>query len=124
MRDPISPEALARYRRTARQRHQDRLVALEARRQQALRCAAAAARELRGSFGASRVFVFGSVTDAPAFHERSDIDLAVAGIAVADYWRAGAAAERAAYPFEVDIVDLDSAPTGLLESVLSSGTEL
>ena len=87
-------------------------------------CAASAARELRDSFGAARVFVFGSATDAHGFHERSGIDLAVAGIAAADFWRAGVAAERAVRPFEIDIVDFDSAAEGLRQAILSSGIEL
>lgn len=124
MADPLSPEAMATYRRSARRREQARRAAIELRRQRALACAAAAARELRDSFGADRVFVFGSTIDAPAFHERSDIDLAVAGIAAEDFWRAGVAVERAVRPFDVDIVDLDYAPDGLRRAILSSSIEL
>jgi predicted nucleotidyltransferase len=60
---------------------------LETRRQSAQEVAQAAAQLLRDRFGASRVVLFGSVLTAD-FHEASDIDLAVWGIAPADYFAA------------------------------------
>lgn len=84
---PQSDAALTSYCRTAQRREQRRRQVLETRRQSAQEVAQAAAQLLRDRFGASRVVLFGSVLTAD-FHEASDIDLAVWGIAPADYFAA------------------------------------
>lgn len=62
-------------------------------------------------FGARQVVAFGSLLRPGRFDDRSDIDLAVAGIPAAHFFRAWAAA-GAGCPFELDLVDLaDCAPT-------------
>lgn len=58
------------------------------RRQQALAAAEACAQLLKTRFGARRVIPFGSLAGQGPWHERSDIDLAVEGLASADFFPA------------------------------------
>ena len=60
---------------------------------------------LRQHYGATRVRLFGSVLHSGRFHERSDVDLAVEGLAPADYLRAWALLNDSSADFEVDLVD-------------------
>lgn len=110
----IAPEKLAEYLAGAREREQARRRDLEARRKRAHTAATAAARVLRQDFGATRVLLFGSLLGG-AFHERSDIDLAIEGVAPERFLAAWAAAEQAAPGFEIDLVDLASARPWLIE---------
>jgi len=82
-----------------------------ARRQQqreraarALEAARAAADLLRQRYGVTRVRVFGSVRHPERFHERSDIDLAVEGLASIDYLRAWALVNYPGSEFKIDLV--------------------
>jgi predicted nucleotidyltransferase len=43
---------------------------------------------LRTKYGATRVRAFGSILHPERFHAGSDVDLAVEGVSVADYWDA------------------------------------
>lgn len=61
---------------------------LEARLAHAWRIAHQAAQRLRERYRVSRVRVFGSLLHPNQFHAKSDIDLAVEGLAVQDYWDA------------------------------------
>lgn len=53
-----------------------------ARRQQAQEAAQACARLLKEQFGAREVYLFGSLAGKSLWHSRSDIDLAVEGLAI------------------------------------------
>lgn len=80
------------------------------------------ARELRASVpeltaclrahGASQVVLFGSLVEGDA-HEASDIDLAVTGLPVAEYWNALAAVAAIA-PGSVDVVRTETASSALM----------
>jgi len=72
-------------------RHQSRLVRCEKVRADLLSRLPELARDLRERFGASRVFLIGSL-DAPWFQEGSDVDLVIEGIGPRD----AVAAERRA----------------------------
>jgi predicted nucleotidyltransferase len=120
----VSATRLVAYRREAwaqQQRHQALLIA---RRREARAAAAEAGRILRERYGAAQVWLFGSVATGLGFHERSDIDLAVEGIALETFWRAASEAERAARPFEIDVIDLTSAPPSLRAHVHATGVVL
>ncbi|MFQ5595518.1 MAG: nucleotidyltransferase family protein [Anaerolineae bacterium] len=60
----------------------------EARLARAWQVARQAAQLLRERYGVSRVRVFGSLLHPNYFHAGSDVDLAVEGLTVRDYWDA------------------------------------
>ena len=75
-------------------------------------------------FGASRVYLFGSLTGRAAtpFGPRSDIDLAVEGLAPECYWEAlGAVEAELPRGRRMDLVRLEDAHSALRERVLCSG---
>lgn len=84
----------------AEKKHQDR----------ALEAAEACARLLKDRFGARRVILFGSVAGQGPWHERSDIDLAVEGLAPDEFFAAYSACRDALPPdLELDLVPLEKA---------------
>jgi predicted nucleotidyltransferase len=60
----------------------------EERYQHAWEVAKKAAKLLRERYAVNRVRVFGSLTHKGSFHQGSDIDLAVEGLKISDYWEA------------------------------------
>lgn len=104
-------------RRQAREGERNRRLAQQARRD-AERIAAM----LREKFGATRVVLFGSlVTDR--FSANSDIDLAVDGLAPADYFLALAEAGKLT-GFPVDLKPLGELFPHVRNRVLATGEEL
>jgi len=80
------------------------------REEQALEAAEACIRLLKERFGAKRVILFGSVAGQGTWHERSDIDLAVEGLAPAEFFPAySACRELLPRGLELDLVPLESA---------------
>jgi len=84
----------------------------EKRKEQALETAEACIRLLKERFGARRVILFGSIVGQGIWHERSDIDLAVEGLAPAEFFPAYSAC-RDLLPrgldLELDLVSLEDA---------------
>ena len=78
---------------------------LDDRMAHAWRVARRAAQLLREKYGVNRVRVFGSLLYADQFHARSDIDLAVEGLAVQDYWDALADVLFLDDEITIDLVD-------------------
>lgn len=68
---------------------------------------------------AQRLFLFGSVAHGLGFHADSDIDLAAAGIAPADFWRAWAALDTIDSSFEINLIAVEEA-TASLKAVLET----
>ncbi len=120
----ISPEAMARYRRTAEARDSARQRESEQRRQAAWAVAHRAARLLQETYSASRVIAFGSLAHGAWFSPGSDIDLAVEGVPITDFWRAWAALDRIDPAFEIDLVSLESAPERLRSEISAQGITL
>lgn len=77
---------------------------------------------LREHFGATRVILFGSLAKGN-FAVDSDIDLAVAGIAKADFFAALAAANSLAHTW-VDLKPLEDLQPHFRQRVLETGEEL
>lgn len=78
-------------------------------------------------FGASRVYLFGSLSGRTAtpFGPRSDVDLAVEGLVPDRYWEAlGAVEAELPRGRHVDLVRLEDAHASLRERVLGSGEVL
>ena len=74
-------------------------------RERAWEQARRAARVLREQFGATRVVVFGSLAHNLWYSERSDVDLAVWGIAPEQFYHAAATASQMVRDFEINVVD-------------------
>lgn len=77
---------------------------------------------LADEYRVERVYLFGSVASGQA-HLRSDIDIAVDGIAAEDYYRAWARLERET-DIPVDLVALSDANVSLVEKVRREGVVL
>ncbi len=92
---------------------------LESRRAAAWEAAQACAELLRRRFGARRVFIFGSLAGQGPWHARSDIDIAVEGLAPERYFDALREC-WALLPegLELDLIPLESAPPTLRARIL------
>jgi predicted nucleotidyltransferase len=111
---PLSPEAEFQIRKAERL-----LKAREERRALLRELALRAAQVLRSEFGATEVWLFGSVRRA-WFHEGSDLDLAAAGLKADDV---GCAWDRLSEVLgeDVDLVSLDEADEGLRRRIYETG---
>lgn len=83
-----------------------------------------AARILREKYGATRIRVFGSILHPERFHAGSDIDLAVEGVTVTDYWDAVAEVFLLDEAIKVDLVDPDSCSPAVWSIVEEEGVDL
>ena len=107
--------------------HIRRLAEQESARNSARGAAMAAvvpdlARLLMRDFGVTRVVLFGSVARGDV-NERSDIDLAVEGLADSDYFSALGALGWVT-PFDIDLVPVKDASPGMLDSILAEGIQV
>ncbi len=118
--DQISPEKMALYRATAQRRWQEKQQANQKRQQEARQVAQQAARLLKEQFGAAQVTLFGSVAHQRWFSERSDIDLAVWGMAAESYFTAVASLQDIS-TFKIDLVMLEDCLPGLREAIAREG---
>jgi predicted nucleotidyltransferase len=71
-------------------------------------------------FGARRVYLFGSLAREGRFHERSDVDLAVDGIAPGRFFKAWAAAGAHAN-VPIELVDMDEVGEMMRKLILEYG---
>ena len=85
--------------------------------------ASALADELKGKFGASRVMLFGSLARGD-FHKWSDIDIAVCGVPLQNYYRAVAYVTGFSATFKIDLVDAEDCPESLRELIEREGVDL
>lgn len=120
----LSPDQLARYRRTAAIRFQARQDALTPRFAQAWAVARQAARLLRARFPVTRVVVFGSLLRQSCFHQWSDIDLAVWGLAPEHTLRAIGAVMDLDPTFPLHLVDVNVCSPALLDAILREGQDV
>lgn len=93
------------------------------RQESAKETAYALAKALKERFKASRVMLFGSVARADC-GQWSDIDLAVWGISITDYYKAVAFASGYSSIFKVDLVDADDCSQSLLQHITDNGIEI
>ena len=96
----------------------------EARFARTWQVAGQAAQLLRERYGVSRVRIFGSLLHPNHFHAGSDIDLAVEGLTVRDYWDALADVLFLDDEVVVDLVDPDTCPPAVWEAVEREGVDL
>lgn len=124
MIDQIPAEKMKTYRAAARQRREQRASQLEARQRQIWRIARRAASLLQEQFGTGQVIVFGSILYPERFHHRSDLDLAVWGLAERDYYRAVSYLLELDPAIPVDLVQMEFAPPALLSVIEEEGVYL
>ncbi|MFQ6100788.1 MAG: nucleotidyltransferase family protein [Anaerolineae bacterium] len=90
---------------------------------EALASAQACAKLLKRRFGARQVILFGSLAGQGPWHDRSDIDLAVEGLAPADYFRALSACwELLPQGINLDLVPMEDARPELRAHILGEMT--
>lgn len=90
----------------------------ESRRQQAQAAAEACIHVLKERFGVRQVYVFGSLAGQSPWHSRSDIDLAVEGLAPDKYIPALSTLwELLPEGLELDLITLETAPPELVARV-------
>jgi predicted nucleotidyltransferase len=119
-----TPEQIEVYAATLRARTAETARRRRERREEAWTTARQAAEILRAQFGATGVWVFGSLVDGDHFTERSDIDIAASGLTPALHLEALGRLLRLTPDFEFDLVDLESCRDGLRQAVEQHGVEL
>ena len=82
--------------------------------------AAGLANLLVKEYGASEVWLFGSLARSRGFHLRSDIDLAASRLPKSEFFRILSRLNNAS-DFAVDLVDLDSCPAWLARAIRKEG---
>ena len=114
----MSPETLKQF-------HPFKLIPRDsvARQEAAKETAESLAKVLKERFFASKVMLFGS-TIRTDFSQWSDIDLAVWGVSVSDYFRAVAYASGYSSVFKVDLVDAEDCSPSLHQHIIENGIEL
>ena len=112
-------EYLPGIHRRWRKRHDE----LARRRDEAWGTARRIATLLRARYDATQVVAFGSIVHPERFDERSDIDLAVAGISPDAFFGAWAAA-GADCAFSLDLVDLRDCSPALRKLIEQEGVSL
>lgn len=117
----IPAEKLALYRETARRRQAKARQAMLARQEQAWATARQAAALLRRRFGVDKVVLFGSLARGDMFHAHSDVDLAVWGLAEAEYLRAVSSLLDLDGSIDVDLVRIEEAKPALQRCIEMEG---
>ncbi len=79
---------------------------------------------LKEHFGVTRVVAFGSLIHPGSFTRWSDIDLAAWGISSKDTFKAIGAMMDLDEPFEINLVDINTARASLREVIEREGVEL
>jgi predicted nucleotidyltransferase len=123
-RSPLAPTDLTRYRATAHAREAERQAALSAHRARALATAHEAASELRRSFVARRVVLFGSLARGGPVSWHSDVDLAAWDVPADRYFVAVGRLQAVDSAISVDLVRAEDAPPALLAVIDAEGIEL
>ena len=120
----ISEERMAVYRRTARRRMREKERRQAQRRDRAWSVARRAAELLKATHGAESVYLFGSLARGGPFDEHSDVDLAVRGLDDRIYYRVVSRLLDLDPTIDVDLIQLETAPDGLLRLIESEGERL
>jgi len=79
---------------------------------------------LKTRFGAKRVILFGSKAQPLFFRLDSDVDIAIEGIAVDDYWEARREVEKIIEDKSIDFIDIADAREPLKWAIDYYGIEL
>ncbi len=120
----ISPEHMADYKRTARERWLAEKRQTAARRERAWRLAREAATLLKDNYGVRRVVAFGSLIHEGRFHLRSDVDLAAWGLTATNWLKAIGAVASLSNQIELNLVDVECCSPELLTVIEREGVPL
>jgi predicted nucleotidyltransferase len=120
----LTPEVMAVYRATARQRWEEEQRERARREERAWDLARQAAALLRKRFGATRIVVFGSLVQPGMFTLWSDVDIAAWDIQPQDTLRAIGAVFDLDADIQVNLVDVGTASTELLDKLEREGVEV
>lgn len=105
------------YRRTARRNKTALELKRSLREKHGWAVAEKAASLLKQKFSADRVVVFGSLIRPGHFDERSDVDIAVRGIADSDFLQAVAAVTALDREITVDLIQIEQASPSLCRQI-------
>lgn len=114
---------MAALRNTARERTRRTSATRRQRREKAWEIAHTVAAILKSRYHATRVVAFGSLTEADHFHPWSDVDLAVWGLAAADYFEAVARALDVGGEIKVDLIRAERCKP-YLRAAIEEGVDL
>ena len=121
----IPKEKMDVYRRSAVRKQAERGRRLRHLRKQALATARRAADLLKKEYGVESVYLFGSLTKDPAvFDDRSDVDLAVQGLDEKMYFRVVSRLLDFDHNFDVDLIQMETAPESLSIKIEQEGIRL
>ena len=120
LRDPWNHPTYATYLDGLRARARRAATEQVARRRAALNQAQRAASVLRERFGATEVLAFGSLVGSRASDDRSDMDLAVRGIAPERFFQVWLAATEVV-DRPLALVDLDDCSARLRSTIQAEG---
>jgi predicted nucleotidyltransferase len=120
----LTQESVALYRKTALRRQEQLQTERLSLQEQAWNAARRAAELLKERFGVTRVVVFGSLVHRGCFTRWSDIDLAAWGIASEDTLRAIGYVMDLETPFEINLVDIQTARPSILKIIEQEGVEI
>jgi len=123
--DATGTDAYAEYIIGWREHERQTLRRIQERAVHAKAAAEKCARFLATTYKVQRVWLFGSLVQPQEAHDRSDMDLAVEGLAPADYFAALAAIYDLVEPgIEIDLVAMETAQIPLRQHILSKGLTL
>lgn len=115
---------MAAYRRTARLRADADTKRRRQRLEHGQKVARQAAALLQQRFHVKNVIIFGSLLRPEHFGERSDVDLAVQGLAEQDFLAAVAAVTSLDPEISVDLVAVEQASPTLRQHIEQEGREI
>jgi predicted nucleotidyltransferase len=117
----VNSEKQAQYRATLQKRTVQQQQQLTQQYERAWHVARQAASFLKEQYAVTQVVVFGSLVDSALFHARSDIDLAVWGLAERQYYRAVGELQALDSAFAIDLIRLEDAPLPLRAVIEQTG---
>ncbi|WP_013335028.1 nucleotidyltransferase family protein [Gloeothece verrucosa] len=112
---------LATYRETAKTNLQKSQIQRAQRREKAWQLVEVATSLLKEKFRATKVMVFGSLLEQDRFNLWSDIDIAAWGISPEDTFQAIGEVRELDETIEINLVDVETCQSELLENILLKG---
>jgi predicted nucleotidyltransferase len=122
--DQLTAEEVRHYLAAVRRQEEDKKLALERRIQRARELAQEAARTLRDKYGVQRVVLFGSLAQPETFTRWSDVDIAAWGLTAENFLQAMNDVASLDSEIEVNLVDIATVKSTLLEYIQRHGQDL
>jgi len=122
----LPPKSLKKYRplEAIRRRRVEQATEIANRRRRAVTAARKAAKLLKNEYGATEVILFGSLARRVGFTRWSDVDLASRGIPSENYYKAMETVLYMSGEFKIDLVELETCPPALRQSIERDGKPL